>query len=194
MAGTNYRGYDSFAKIWYHTATAVHSHSIPTRPLLWETPGVAGSFTNWSEAVIPADEMVEDLIDKLKEVVLSTTVYDRYELHKWQPGLEEYKPVFRKAYNAAGTATGLTGEYLANQNTLSFSTVGLGLLKVVFLQRPNNNTWGNQNPVPADYDEVVAEIVDPTNAWSGRDNTRPYTATNVTVSQNLRLRRKFNMI
>lgn len=194
MPETNYRGYDSFAKIWYHSASAVHSHSIPTRPLVQAVLGTPGEFEAWDESNIAADVMVKALVDKLAEVVPSTTIYDRYELHTWRAELGEYKPVWKEAYNKAGSAVGLTGEALANQNTLTFSTLGLGILKLVFLQRPNNDTWGNQAPVPSDYAEVVAEITAATNAWSGRDNFRPYTATNVTISQNKRLRRKFNMI
>jgi hypothetical protein len=185
---------DSYAKIWYHSAQGVHSHTIPTRPLNTTGLGDPGDYENWNGGTSPADAMVEGLMDKLAEVVPSTTVYDKYTLYKWNPTTEIFNPVYEAAYPVTGSAVGLTGQAAAVQVTVSFRTLGFGILKLVLLDRPNNNTWGNQYTMPADYTEVVAEITNPDLAWSGRDNFRPFNFTNVTISLNKRLRRKYGMI
>lgn len=185
---------DSYVKIGYHSAFAVHSHTIPTRPLITTGLGDAGTIENWNGAPVAADTMVEALIDLFGPTVPSTTVYDKYTLYTWNPTTKIFNPVFEKAYSVTGSAAGLTGQAKAVQGTISFRTLGFGLLKLVFLDRPYNNTWGNLLTAPADYATVIAEITDADNAWSGRDNTRPFNFTNVSISLNKRLRRKYGMI
>jgi len=185
---------DSYAKIWYHSAFGVHSHTIPTRPLVTTGLGDPGDYVNWNGATVPADTMVETMMDKLAEAVPASTVYDKYTLYKWNPTTEVFNPVYEEAYSVTGSAAGLTGQAKAVQVTISIRTLGFGLLKIVLLDRPNNNTWGNQLTMPADYTEIVAEATSADNAWSGRDDTRPFNFTNVSVSLNKRLRRKYGMI
>lgn len=185
---------DSFAKIFYHSAQGVHTHTIPTRPLVTTGLGDPGTLENWNGTPIAADTMVEDLMDLLGEVVPSTTVYDKYTLYKWNPITEVFNPVYEAAHSVEGSAVGLSGQAAAVQTTLSIRTLGFSLLKLVLLDRPNNNTWGNQYTMPADYTEVVAALTSADLAWSGRDNTRPFNFTNVSISLNKRLRRKYGMI
>lgn len=185
---------DSYIKIFYTTAFGVHSHTVPCRPIVTVGLGDPGSVETWGGDDTGPDTMAKALIDKLMEVVPATTSYNKYVLYKWQPAEFYYAPFFEESYGGAGTAVGLSGQAKANQNTLSIRTAGFSLLKLVLLDRPNNNTWGNQSPVPSDYAEVVEQLTSPDQAWSGRDNTRPVSATNVTISQNKRLRRKYGMI
>lgn len=185
--------YDSYAKISYHSAYSTHTHTIPTRPLVTTGLGDPGTLSNWNGEAIPADTMVKTLMDKLAEVVPSTTIYDKFTLYKWNPVTEIFNPVYEESYTVTGSASGLTGQAKAVQNTVSIRTLGFGLLKLVLLDRPSNNTWGN---VYSDttYTECIAELVSADNAWSGRDNTRPFNFTNVSISLNKRLRRKYGMI
>lgn len=185
---------DSYAKIWYHTAQGIHSHTIPMRPLLTAGLGDPGNVMAWNDEEVAADEMVEGLMDLLAEVVPSTTVYDKYTLYKWNPTTEVFNPVYEAPHSVTGSAEGLTGQAAAVQTTISIRTLGFSLLKLVLLDRPNNNTWGNQYTMPADYTEVIAALTGDEFGWSGRDNTRPFNFTNVSISLNKRLRRKYGMI
>lgn len=185
---------DSFCKIWYHTAHAVHAHQIPTKAITYSELGDPGVLTAWNGDPVNTDEMVKVMMDKLGEVVPNTTVYDRFVLYKWNTATLEYNPFYEESYSVTGSAAGLSGQAKAVQCTLSIKTLGFSLLKIVLLDRPNNNTWGNQVPVPTDYAEIVTEATALTNGWAGRDNTRPAIATNVSVSLNKRLRRKYGMI
>jgi hypothetical protein len=185
--------FDSYVKIYYHSAFAPHSHTIPIRPIETTGLGDAGTLLNWSGDSIAADTMVKTMIDKMAEIIPSTTVYDKYTLYKWNPVTLVFNPVFEETYSVTGSAVGLTGQAKAVQNTLSIRTLGFGLLKIVFLDRPSNNTWGNDYDMTT-FTEIIAEATSAENAWAGRDNTRPFNATNVSISLNKRLRRKYNMI
>lgn len=185
---------DSFTKIYYHTSFATHSHTIPTRTITTLGLGDPGTLESWNGDPIPADTMVKTLMDKLGEAVPSTTLYDKFVLYRWNIATLEYNPVYEEAYSVTGSAAGLTGQAKAVQVTVTHKTLGFSFLKLVFLDRPNNNTWGNQIPTPADYTEIVAEITSLDNAWSGRDNTRPAFSTGASASLNKRLRRKYGMI
>jgi hypothetical protein len=186
--------FDSFVKISYHSAFAVHSHTIPIRPLISTGLGDPGTLENWTGTPIAADTMVESLIDLLAVTVPATTIYDKYTLYKWNAVTSLFNPVYEKAYPVTGSAAGLIGQARAVQGTITFRTLGFGLLKLVFLDRPYNNTWGNLLTPPADYTDVIAEITDANQGWSGRDNTRPFNFTNVSISLNKRLRRKYGMV
>lgn len=184
---------DSYVKIWYHTAYAIHSHTIPTRPLVTTGLGDPGTLENWNGGSIAADTMAEDLVDLLAAVVPATTTYDKYTLYKYNATTEIFNPVYEAAYSVVGSGVGLTGQAAAVQVTVSIRTLGFSLLKCVFLDRQTNDTWGNIFTV-SDFSDVVDELTDPDKAWSGRDNTRPFNFTNISISLNKRLRRKYGMI
>lgn len=183
----------AYVKIAYHSAFGIHSHTLPTRELVTTGLGDSGSYDTWDEGTIAAATMVETFIDKCVEVVPSTTVYDKYTLYSWNNETQIYNPIFEKSYGGAGTAVGLTGQAKAVQQTISFRTIGFGLLKVAFLDRPGGNNWGNIDPGET-WTEIIAEITAASNAWSGRDQYRPFNYTNTSVSLNKRLRRKYGMI
>lgn len=184
---------DSYAKIWYHSAYAVHSHTIPVRPLVTTGLGDPGTLTNWNGGSIPADTMVTDFMDLLAAAVPSTTIYDKFTLYKYNAATEVFNPVYEAAHSVTGSGAGLTGQAKAVQVTVSIRTLGFSLLKLVLLDRPTANTWGNIF-TEADFTDCITALTDPDQAWSGRDDTRPFNFTNTSVSLNKRLRRKYGMI
>lgn len=185
---------DSYVKIWYTTAYATHSHTIPTRAIETTGLGDSGNIENWDGSTQAVAAMVITLMDKLIEIVPASTTYSRFTLYKWQPTELYYAPFYEESYGGAGTGAGLTGNAKAVQATVSIRTAGFSLLKLVFLDRPRANYFGNTAPVPIDYTEVVAELTSGANGWSGRDGTKPMFGTNESISLNKRLRRKYGMI
>lgn len=184
---------DSFAKIQYATAFGVHSSTIPFRLVSTLGLGDPGTVESWNGDPISPATMVETMIDKMAEVVPSTTTFNKYTLYKWNGDIEEYQPFYEAASGIAGSAVGLTGQAKAVQQTVSIKTLGFGLLKIVFLDRASGGVFGNVFP-DATMTEIVAEAVSLDNAWCGRDQTRPAIFTNTSISLNKRLRRKYGMV
>lgn len=185
--------FDSYVKIFYHSAYAIHSHTIPTTPLISTGLGDAGSYLNWNGAEIEADVMVKAMMDAMAATVVATTIYDKFTLYKWNATTEVFNPMYEESYSVAGSYVGGTGQAAAVQQTVSIRTLGFSLLKLVFLDRASGGFFGN---VYSDgtFADVIAEATNPDNAWSGRDNTRPFSYTNTSISLNKRLRRKYGMI
>jgi len=186
--------FPAYVQIDYHSAFGTHVMTLPTRALNTTGIGDPGSYEAWDFSTIAADVMVEALIDLLGAAVPAAMTFDAYTLYK-VPGIEESpQPVFTKPYLVIGTAVGLTGHAKANQITVGFKTEAFGDSRIVILDRPANGNYGSFTDPGAELQDVIDEFILPSNAWAGRDDARPAAFTNVSISLNKRLRRKYGMI
>lgn len=186
--------YPSFVKIYYQSAYAPHVQTIPTRQWTGDA-GSPGTYLAWDGVtVVNADEMVEALITAQLANNLPTTQFSYYEIFD-VPVLGE-PPVWKFAKFLSGQVGTLvnTGSAIANQYTITFKCADGNLLKVINLDTPVGNTWGNINGLSARDADIAAEIMNTTNAWQGRQGAQPVAFSNITVSQNKKLRREYHMI
>lgn len=188
--------YPSYAKINYHSIFGIHSMSLPT--LRWNagTLGTPGTFDTHDGAGIAADVMVKALVDLLAAKVPSTTVFDNYEIFN-APTLSNplvFNPVYGEALAVDGTLASPTGAAKAVQYTIGMRTVLFGRSQIVLLDVPSGNTWGNVTTPDSATQDIIDEWTADTNGWAGRDGGRPFYFTNISISMNKRLRRKYGMI
>lgn len=185
--------FPSFVKIFYTSAYAPHVMTLPTRQWVG-TPGTPGSYEAWDLSSVAADVMIEALITAMLPNNLATTTFVSYEIYD-VPELEE-PPVWKYGKYVAGQVGTLvnTGWAKSNQYTMTFKCADGNLLKVVNIDTPVGNTWGNVVGLSARDENISIEILKATNAWQGRQGAQPVAFSNITISQNKRLRRKYDMI
>jgi hypothetical protein len=87
-----------------------------------------------------------------------------------------------------------TGEKKAVSYTMSFRCSDGGLFKLINLNTPVGNFFGNVVGLSARDAGMAGEVVSVVNAWSGKRGGQPLVFTNVTVNHNRRLQRKYHMI
>jgi len=188
--------YPSWVRINYHSAFGTHTMTLPT--LRWNagTLGNPGTFDTHDAAGIAADVMVEAFVDLLAPKVPSTTVFDNYEIFN-APVLSVplvADPVYGAALAVAGSLASPTGAAKAVQYTIGMRTVLFGRSQIVLLDVPSGNTWGNVTTPDGATQDIIDEFTADTNGWAGRDGGRPFYFTNISISMNKRLRRKYGMI
>lgn len=188
--------YPSFVQVKYHSAYGNHTMTLPT--LRWNADelGLPGTFDTHDAAGIAADVMVEALVDTFLGFYPDTVIFDSYTIFN-APTLSMplvFNPVYAASLAQAGADDTPTGVDKAVQYTIGYRTTTFGRSQIVFLDIPAGNTWGNVTTPNAAVDAVTAEWTAASNGWAGRDNGRPFTFTNITISHNKRLRRKYGMI
>lgn len=185
--------YPSFVRIYYNSAYAPHVMTIPTRQWVG-VAGTPGSYEAWDGSTINADVMVEALITAMLPNNLATTSFNSYEIFD-VPVIDE-PPVWKYGKYVSGQVGTLvnTGWAKAVQYTMTFKCTDGQLLKIVNLDTPVSNSWGNVNGLSARDADIASEILQSVNAWQGRQGGQPIAFSNITVSQNKRLRRKYDMI
>lgn len=188
--------YPSFVRINYHSEFGPHAMTLPT--LRWTAGllGEPGEFDTHDGFGIASDVMVEALVAKLKAFYPVTANFDSYIVFN-APTLSVplvFNPVYQKLINVAGTDVAPDGASKAVQFTVGLRTVTFGRSQIVLLDRPSGDTWGNVTTPDAITTALIDEFTAVSNGWAGRDNGRPFTFTNVSISLNKRLRREYHMI
>lgn len=185
--------YPSFVRIHWTSAYAPHVLTMPTRQ--WTgVAGTPGQYEAWDASTIAADVMIEALVTAMLPNNLATTTFVSYEIFD-VPVIDE-PPVWKyAAFLTAQVGTLVnTGWAKAVQYTMSFKCSDGNLLRVVNLDTPVSNVWGNVVGLSARDTDIATEILAPTNAWQGRQGAQPIAFSNITISLNKRLRRKYDMI
>jgi len=185
--------YPSYVKIYYTSAYAPHTMTLPTRQ--WTgAAGTPGEYEAWDASSIAGDTMIEALITAMLPNNLATTAFNSYEIFDvpvmGEPAVWKYG---KYVSGQVGTLVN-TGSARSNQYTMTFKCTDGNLLKVVNLDTPVGNSWGNVIGLSARDEDISIEILAATNAWQGRQGGQPIAFSNITISQNKRLRRKYDMI
>jgi len=188
--------YPSFVQIKYHSAYGNHAMTLPT--LRWNADelGDPGTFDTHDGMGIAADTMIEALAATLLPFYPDTVIFDGYTIFN-APVLSTplvFNPVYAASLALEGTDATPDGVDKAVQYTIGYRTTLFGRSQIVLLDKPAGNTWGNVTTPDAATLALTAEFTAATNGWAGRDNGRPFTFTNISISLNKRLRRKYGMV
>jgi len=183
----------AYVTMYYHSSYGNHSRTLPT--LLWSAEGLGlpGTFDTHDGAGIDAEVMIESMIDVIAANNPSSIVHDSYTIFRVPVDGEPPQPVYGAFYSKAGSLT-ITGQAKAVQVTMSFRTTAFNELRLVQLDRPNANVWGNIYSNEPTEEAIIDEVTSMARGWAGRDGNRPYLWTNTSISLNKRLRRKYGMI
>lgn len=180
--------------IHYTDTFSPHTQKITTRPPVSPVPGAVPNYEAWDSSPVSANVMVEALITAQLSNVLPMTTFVSYDVFA-APDPELPPQWLYTAFVAAQVGTLVNaGTFKAVSYTMSFRTSTGGLLKVVNLNTPVGNVFGNVYGLSARDADIAAEILDPGNAWAGVSGGQPLAFSNITVSLNKRLRRKYDMI
>jgi len=185
--------YPSFVRINYASAFAPHTMTIPTKQ--WSgVPGSPGVFETWDAVGVAGDVMVEALVTAMLPNNLPTTTFISYEIYD-VPVIDE-PPVWRFGAFLTGQVGTLvdTGTAKAVSYTMTFKCADGKNLFIVNLDTPVGNVFGNVYGLSARDADIATEIMLPGNGWQGRQGAQPIAFSNITISLNKRLRRKYDMI
>jgi len=182
--------FPAFIETRYTTPFTTHTQRFPC--LAFSNSGFddAGSFETHNAGSIAGDVMAEALIDLLADCVNPTTTYEDYTIYTLDDATATPKPVFGKVYTTVGTGV-LTGVDRAVQQTFTFRTSNFGFMKWVQLDRHTNNSFGKFITVDTETGLVATALMDPDNAWAGRDGGRPALYLSASITLNSRLERKY---
>lgn len=181
--------------IHYVDDLSPHTMTLTTRPP--DTPSVGNppDYLGWDGvSVAPAIDMVENLVTEMLTNVLPATTFVSYDIFDAPDPLEPPRWLYTGFLTAMVGTLVNTGVKKAVSYTMSFKCSDGGLFKLVNLNTPVGNFFGNVVGLSARDAGMAGEIVNTGNAWSGRQGGQPLSFTNITVSLNKRLRRKYNMI
>lgn len=195
MAGPNSL-YPSFIQIHYHSGWGKHVQTIPTRQ--W-SPGIGGSpyggYTNWGSAARTADDMVNDLIDKLAIIADNQTAWDNAIVFNYPTPLpSDPQPVAIIPLTQVG-AVAHTDNAIAYQNLYTFFDSAFNTFKFVTLDMDFSlnmfpKGYGDLNSA---HQDVVNALTDGINAWASRANSQPTTLRSVISKYNDKLRKEYNL-
>lgn len=172
-----------------------HSQVLTTRPPITPAVGAPPDYLAWDgTTVIGAVLMVETLVNEQLTNVLPATTFVSYDVFDAPNPLEPPRWLYTGFLTSMVGTLVNTGNKKAVSYTMSFKCSDGGLFKLTNLNTPVGNFFGNVVGLSARDVGMAGEIVSPQNAWSGKRGGQPLSFTNITVSLNKRLRRKYNMI
>lgn len=181
--------------ISYHTSFSAHKMTIPTLDWLpTNITGALGSYQAWDLSTIDAEVMVNALVDLLAVLVPASTVFDTATVYTQATPTSDNIPRRQVAIGTVGTNGG--GDFpQAVSCTLNFKTLGNGDCKLVLLDVPLGSSGfvALHPPFATGFSDIETEFIAVTNAWSGRDDTRPSVLRKVTFDLNDKLQKQYRM-
>lgn len=181
-------------RINYVDEFSPHVAIITTRSPVTPVIGQPPSYESWSGGSVNADVMAEALIEAWRPNVLPTTTFVSYDVYD-APDAELPAVWLFTAFVTGKVGTLVnTGENKAVSYTMTFRCSNGKNLKIVTLNTPVGNYFGNVVGLSARDADLASEILNPANAWSQKQGGQPLAFSNITVSLNKRLRRKYDMI
>ena len=181
--------------IAYHTLYGAHRMTIPT--LAWSPVGAGGSigsYQAWDLSTKDAENMVDDLIGSLEPFVPATTVFDDVTVYTQATPTSPNIPQLSTTIGVGGSAAaGNVAEGCSG--TFNFKTLANGNFKLVLLDFPIGTSFRAIHPAAfsADILALEAYVTATTNAFSGRDDARPYVMRKVTLDLNDELQKQYKM-
>jgi hypothetical protein len=156
------------------------------------TPG--GTINTWNGGVIPAIDMIEDLIALFVPFFLPSYNFDFYTIYTMASPTAEPVPVFTDSLNNPGTS--IETEWAkAVQTTFSFGTEAFGQAKLIFLDAPAAAGFDKILSFGASAEAlaILDMLKDEDRGWQARDQSRITVLKQITYTLNEKLRREFNM-
>jgi hypothetical protein len=178
----------------YHSAYGAHKMTIPTRA--WNPvplTGTLGSYIAWNSVVRDGEAMINDLVDLLVPFVPATFSFDKATTYLQASAGAPNIPQTSVALTQVGTS-GSTNPSAAVSATFLFKTTGNGIFKLVLLDSPFGSGWLAPllpGGFSADANALENEVIDPANAWSGRDDLQPAFMNKITYDVNDKLQKMY---
>lgn len=168
---------------------------IPTKEwLVTSITGLLGSYQAWDSSPIDAEVMIDELVAALAALHLASTTFNLATVFTQATTTSPAFPRRSKALAVVGTA-GSVGPAKAVQSTLNMRTVGGKPTKLVLLDASALNLQMDKL-TPFTFTTTVNTLITAfsrdSNAWSGRDDTRPDVALSWTMTENNALRARYN--
>jgi hypothetical protein len=185
----------AFIVVKYLTAFAPHVMTVPMRVWSPDT-GAFGSFLDWNSVQEDAETMLDGLVTHLVPFFPTSVTFTEWEI--WTKADAAAPSILRTAKLLADqVGTDATpGWNKATEAIWVFKTLDNGIFKLDMLDYASHD---NFNPTLIG-DVVTAEsnlllfITDTDNAFSGRDDARPYIFIKITSNINQALRKQYRMV
>lgn len=133
--------------------------------------------------------IVDGLVEVLAPLYAIETIFNRAEL--WHIPESTYDALFVSSYLIGMGGEAAPNTAVAQQQTLTFRTVGGGVMRVQMMEPAYPSTARVPYPTSSpDINAVFEYVIGPTSAILGRDNTRPFAPMNSSGGQNEALARK----
>lgn len=186
--------FPSFVRLFYHTAFGLHTQTVPT--LRWvDTYGTngKGGYLNWLDVEIDAVDMIEALVDELKDFQPATGIYDSAIIYDMFDEVSTPNPVAQ--IDLAVTGTAVTADVPASQATLTIRTEAFGLFKLEWFDATPSADFLPLRALPGSGQplDLFNVITDTDWAWAGRDGSRPATFIQVSYTLNEALRKAYRL-
>lgn len=186
--------FPSFVRLFYHTAFGLHSQTLPT--LRWEesfgTNG-KGGYRNWLDVEVDAQDMIDAIVDELKDFQPTTGIYDSFIIYDMFD--ETSTPVPVASGDLAVTGTAVTADVPASQATMTVRTESFGLAKLEWFDATPSTDFLPLRALPGSGQPLdLFNVWTSTSwAWAGRDGARPATFIQVAYTLNEALRKSYRL-
>lgn len=186
--------YPSFMIIDYLTAYAPHKMTLPTKQWI-STAGTLGygGYEGWDASEVDAKTMIDDLVEVLKAMFLATTSFKLATIYNMPTPTSLPEPVKAYSFSVAGTAVS-SAWAKATQRTYTFRSTAYGRYKLVLLDTPTDNTYGQVVTPTSDENLIIAQLRNAAQAWSARDGHQIDAFVGESITLNKRLRREYRMV
>jgi hypothetical protein len=192
MAGNSL--YPAFFRLFYTVSNLAHVMTVPTST--WNLPSGGhpqGTFTNWNDAEIDADDMIQAYAALLQPFWLDNTNLDQYIIYRQAGPSDPPQPVAGNLIDLPGTNAG-SGWFQAVQQTNIWRDFQFKILKIVMLEVPTANNFGKTTSLPGSgaLFNLNAFITDQDQAIATRNGAPPlnYLSTTETLNEKLRAERR----
>lgn len=165
--------FTAFVKIFYQSNFGPHVMERPVRSWVGTPWTGAGTFVGWDEGVVPADDMIEELITLMLPLFTAAVSFGSYIIYVKQEDDDPGDPVFAKNLTGQTGSSTSTAQIAAYAKTYTYLTASSHSAKLVLLDVPTGGVVSKFNSLaPGDELDMVNALSNPANAWCGRDNTQ----------------------
>lgn len=188
--------YPAFVRIFYTTAYAPHTMTIPV--LDWNPVSVghpSGTFLNHNAVQIDAEDMIDDLVTQLKAIWLPTTTINEAIIYTMAAAVAPAIPQVTYEIGVVGTNTN-TGWAEAVQLTFTLRTSLFHKMKLVMLDVPSDNDFNkytSEGALNAEFVDILTALKADGNGWCGRDRGKPVTFVSMIFDLNDGLRERYRL-
>jgi len=188
--------YPAFFRIFYRTAYAPHTMTIPVKawnPVSGGHP--SGTFTNHLDAEVDAEDMIDGLVLILKEIWLPSTNIANAIIYTMESATSPAVPRVTYTIDVDGVNTN-TGWAEAVQLTFTLRTADFNKAKYVLLDVPSDNDFTKQTSQAAlsgAFSDMIDYVEDSANAFVGRDGFQPTAFVSMIFDLNDGLRKRYRL-
>lgn len=188
--------YPAFVRIFYTTAYAPHTMTIPV--LDWNPPSgghPSGTFLAHDASQADAEAMIDALVADLADIFLATTTINEAIIYTMDAAVAPAIPQVTYEIGVVGTNAN-TGWAQAVQLTFTLRTDLFHKMKLVLLDVPSDNDFNKYSSLVglnAEFVDLVELLETESWGWCGRDRGKPTTFVSMIFDLNDGLRKRYNL-